>query len=293
MNFSISKELNVHFVGGPEDDLSKLRLRYLKTELRENPSINASYIRQGVRAFLPGLQKVIDSLPPGSHLLITPSTTNKNRIPALLGTEIKKVRPDIVLINLNEKDVWVAHRSESKLKGNYSLRATDQRHFAISDKLRAAAPQLNRVPTYLLDDSISEGDTTFMLHRELGRAGIQARGGVITAVAREHYHVRESDLDRLYKKMQVDRPPGYPDATFRQDLFTVFAGFPRKRLTNFERAYNTGNDHHRKDIAFSYIQQVAGYLVAEKLDPAHVLSRRQQEAPEVSLTKKLRTGPKL
>lgn len=105
-----------------------------------------------------------------------------------------------------------------------------------------------------------------MLHREL------ARGGILTAVARERYHVRESDLSRLYNKMQANRPTSYSEAAFQQDLFTTFAGFPRKRLTNFERAYTVGDKHYRQVVAFNYVRQVARYLVTEKLDPAHVLS---------------------
>ena len=63
MNFEIPPELNVRFTGGPDDQLSTTRLAYLKKELRENPSVNPSYIRQGVQQFLPGLRSMIDALP--------------------------------------------------------------------------------------------------------------------------------------------------------------------------------------------------------------------------------------
>lgn len=296
MNFEIPKELNVSFTGGPDDKLSTTRLVYLKKELRDNPQVSAAYIRQGVKLFLPGLHKIINELPMGSHLLVMPSSSNTNRIPVLLATELKKLRPDLALINLKEKDIQADHRTEGKLKDNYVERSSDHRHFRFSDKLRGAAHQLNRAVTYILDDSISTGDTAVMLHRELGRTGIHAQGGILAAIAREKYHVRPSDLLRLYKTMLPQLPGYYPPEAFQRDLFTTFAGFPRKKLTNFERSYNQGKLSGQKENAFGYVQQVAHYLVAEKLDPTSVLHRQQkrqsiQQKPEVHPKEGLRESP--
>ena len=304
MNFEIPRELNVPFTGGPDDKLSTTRLAYLKKELRENPAVSASYIRKGVQEFLPGLSKMMDNLPAGSHLLVVPSSSNKNRIPVLLATELKKLRPDLVLINLKEKDIEVDHLSEGKLKDNYVERSTDHRHFVLSGKLRRATPVLNRVPLYLLDDSISTGDTAVMLHRELSRAGIHARGGILTAIAREQYHVRPSDLSRLHKKMLPHLPTRYSKESLQSDLFNTFAGFPRKKLLNFERSCSVGKLSGSLQNAFNYIQQVSGYLKAEKLDPTSVLQRQGEhlhkepklsvmQHPERLSEEKARKGPKL
>lgn len=158
MSSKLLQELNLPFAGGPGDALSRMRLRYLKSELRDNPLVNLRFIRQGVREFLPGMQKLIDQLPEGSTLLVMPSTSQKNRIPVMLATELHKLRPDLVLNNLREKEIEIAHQTESKIKGNYLMRSTDHRHFEISSKLLAAAHRFNRSSTYILDDSISTGD---------------------------------------------------------------------------------------------------------------------------------------
>ncbi|SDM53817.1 hypothetical protein SAMN05421823_11558 [Catalinimonas alkaloidigena] len=274
--FTLPDALNVPFQGGPDDELNTLRLRYLKKELRENPAVKAGYIRQGVQAFLPGMQKLIDRLPKGSQLLITPSASNTNRIPVLLAVAMQKQRPDLQLINLREKMVRVLHETESKVKDNYAVRAVDPRRYRIHQQLVQRASVLHQAPLYLLDDSISEGDTTMMLHRELSRAGIHAQGGILTAVARERYHVRTSDLTRLYEKLLPHCPKDYSREALAQELYQVFAGFPRKKLLNFERSCSIGSLRKHPLQAFDFLRQTATYLVAASLDPHQVVQRLAQ-----------------
>lgn len=85
-----------------------------------------------------------------------------------------------------------------KSNGDYSIREVSIKQVSIGG-IEGVVTVFMTHPIYFLDTATSEGDTTTMLHRELARVGIQARGGIITAVARGHYHVRQSDLYRIHK----------------------------------------------------------------------------------------------
>ncbi len=283
-------ELNLPFSGGPSDALSRMRLRYLKAELRDNPAPNLRYIRQGVREFLPGMQKIIDQLPGGSQLLVMPSTTRRNKIPVMLAQELVKLRPDLTIINLKQKDVTTAHINESKIKGNYLARSSDHRHFTISDTIRQSAAQLNRSPMYILDDSISTGDSAIMLQRELLREGIIARG-ILTAVANEKYHARPSDLKRVYEKMLPFRPNDYPVESLRQDLYATFGGFPRKKIANFEIAFSTGELKKQKEVAFNYVRQSAQYMQEQQLGPVATVRLKNDLEKNLREENDVRKGP--
>ena len=288
------EELNHPFKGGPSDSLSRMRLRYLKTELKENPSPNLRYIRQGVRQFLPHLQDTIASLPKNSILIVMPSTSQVNKIPVFLAAEFKKIRPDLRLVNLKEKSIKVAHRTPSKIKGNYLGKSVDHRQFAFDDKFVASASQFNERPTYILDDSISTGDSAVTLQRQLLREGIQTKG-IVTAVANEKYHARVSDLRRTFDKLAPHLPNGYSQEELKQDMFTTFAGFPRRKIANFEIAFSTGELKKQKDVAFTYIQKTAQHMREHRLSPSHVLHHQKllSEKLDIKPTIKQARGPRL
>ena len=226
-----------------------------------------------------------------------PSTTRVNQVPVMLAREIAKIRPDITLLNLRYRDVSVAHRSESKIKDDYAMRANDQRHFNFSDKFTAASAKLSERPMFILDDSISTGDSTITLNRELLKNGIDAKG-IITALAGASY-ATAADLQRLYKQMAPHCPAGYGEKELQKDLVTVFGGFPRRKASTFELNIKRGKVS--KEGAFNYVDRTARYLESEKLSPAHVLQKKKElsqraplrQAEAVPDVQKLRRGPKL
>ena len=271
MASDILSQLKVPIRGGRPDQLSRMRLRYLKMELRDNPHVNLRFIRQGVRQFIPAMKKSIDQLPVNSTLLVMPSTSLVNQVPVMLAVEINKVRPDISLLNLKYKDVTVAHRSESKIKDDYQMRAADQRRFEFSDKLVSASTRLMDSSLYILDDSISTGDSAVTLHRELLKHDINAKG-IVTALAGASY-ASSADLQRLYRQMLPQLPSQYDKKTFQNDVFTVFAGFPRRKASTLELNFKRGKVS--SGVAFDYIKQTAKYIHAHQLSPAHVIERKK------------------
>lgn len=297
MASELLQSLRVPISGGKPDQLSWLRLRYLKAELRDNPNVNLRYIRAGVKQFVPAMRKAIDQLPANANLLVMPSTTRVNQVPVMLAREIAKIRPDLTLLNLRYRDVSVAHRSESKIKDDYVLRTADQRHFNFSDKFTTASPKLSERPLFILDDSISTGDSAIMLHRELLKHNIEAKG-IVTALAGASY-ATAADLQRLYKQIEPHRPAGLSEKQLQKDLVTVFGGFPRRKASAFELNIKRGKVS--KQGAFDYINRTARYLESEKLSPTHVLEKKKELSQQASLkptqavpqTQKVRRGPKL
>lgn len=297
MASELLQSLRVPIDGGNPNQLSRLRLRYLKAELRDNPNVDRRFIRQGVKQFLPAMSKAIARLPPNPTLLVMPSTSGVNKVPAMLAQEISKLRPDATLVNLKNRDIETDHLSESKIKGDYATRANDQRHFIFSDKFNAASSQLSKRPVFILDDSISTGDSAITLHRELLKKGIDSKG-IITALAGASY-ATAADLQRLYEQMEPHCPSGYGEKELKKDLVTVFGGFPRRKASTFELNIKRGKV--TKEGAFNYINSTARYFESERLSPAHVLQKKKELSQRASLrptetvtdVQKVRRGPKV
>ena len=236
-DFSINPALNLPFQGGPNTKLDRARLRLTKQELIENTP-SKTYVRIVAQQFLPEMRQAIAQLPENSTLIVMPSTTRVNRVPSTLAGLIKKERPDLAIINAEEDIIQVAHRSESKIKSNYGARTYDPRRFVFNRQKLDKMATPGR-PSFIIDDSISTGESAFALQRQPSKEGVYAQG-IIAGVANEKYYVRSSDIQRLYEKMTQ----GYPWAAIRsyhspkqlqEDVYTHFAGFPRRKITNFER----------------------------------------------------------
>ncbi len=203
--FTIDPALNLPYGGGAGSKLDRARLRLLKRELKENP--DAEYIKSATREFIPAMRPTLSKIPPGSNLIIMPSTSGFNSLPADLAVHLKKERPDLQLINAKHQLIKTSHAIESKIKGDYSARAMDPRQFEFNEKKLSRLAAQNR-PSYIVDDSISTGESAIVLQRQLSKRGIYAQG-VIAAVSGEHYHTRVSDLDRVYGKLTENYPTDY------------------------------------------------------------------------------------
>ena len=291
---NLLKELNTPFTGGEADKKARLLLRYLKEELKEDRP-DYRHVRASVRRFLPALKKTISALPVGSTLIVMPSTTQRNVIPRYLAEEIKKGgRQDLLLVNLKGEDIKVKHRTQSKRKDNYDERIVDPRSFTISEGL---VERLNKrtKPAFIIDDSLSTGDSAVTLQRELLKKGVDTRA-VVAALVSEPYHVRQSDLDRVQRQLAPNRPLGYSERQLREDLFTVYAGYPRKKITDFQRALSS-NSLFTKDpnFAYRYLREKASYLVENKLSPVDVINLKRDIKQQKQLDQDPRPskGPKL
>ena len=289
-------EYNIPFAGDTQNKLARARLRFLKMELMENPRVNKAYIRGGVREFLPALEKVIATIPKGSSLIVMPSTTGQNRIPAMLGDGIVKLRPDIELVNAKGRSITVQHLTESKFKEGVVDRLRDHRNFAIKPELIAKRGQLNR-SSFILDDSISTGDSAITLHRQLLREGIYARG-IIAAVSGSRYHVRQSDVDRLYEKIKDHRPADYRGDQLKLDMYNTFIGYPEAKVKRLELGLTRDRSnqiYQRPDLVVQVIRTTSAYLNKEKLGAGHMLEMRKQVMPELGnrQTKKPQSDNKL
>ena len=283
-DFSIDPALNLPFRGGPNTKLDRARLRLIKQELIENVLISKTYVRAVAQQFLPGMRPAIAQLPENSNLIVMPSTTRVNRVPSTLAGLIKKDRPDLAIINAKEDIIQVAHRSESKIKNNYGARTYDPRRFVFNHhKLDKLAEQGR--PSFIIDDSISTGESAFVLQRQLSKEGVYAQG-VIAGVANEKYHVRSSDMRRLYEKMTQSYPSYYSLKQLQEDIHTHFGGFPRRKITNFERTVHPNvvspGSSLARDEAYWYLHQSADYYRKQGLDPASVLERIPEAAQELS-----------
>ena len=271
------EEYNVPFAGVTGNDLARDRLRFLKRELRENLGVNKRYVQAGVREFLPGMKKIIDGIPRGSDLIVMPSTTGTNRIPFMLAQAMQKQRPDLQIVNTKDALIKVTHDTESKIKDRFIDRLSDHRSFAFSDKLLGLKDQLNR-SAFIVDDSISTGDSAITLHRQLAREGIYARG-IVAAVAGTKYHTRLSDIQRLYERIKDHRPTGYSEQALKQDLYNSFVGYPNAKIKRVELALvrnNKGQLYNRPDLVVHFVRSTSAYLNRERLGPAHLLEAKQR-----------------
>ncbi len=286
--FSVDPDLNLSFGGGPGTKLDRSRLRLLKQELVARPGRDDIYTRTIAKEFVPGMRSMLEKIPQGSNLIIMPSTTGTNTVPAHLATQLKKERSDLYLINAKEDMIWVAHYSESKIKHNYQDRTYDPRRFGFNSQKLDKLVQQGR-PSYIVDDSISTGESAFVLQRQLSKEGIHAQG-VIAGVVGEKYHVRASDMRRLYERMTEDYPSYYEPKQLKEDIHTHFAGFPRTKITSFERELSR---QENPDIPYRYLQQSAEYYRRQELDPKSVLDRTyelsgQHKSPKRSLQEQLK-----
>lgn len=85
--------------------------------------------------------------------------------------------------------------------------------------------------------------------------------------------------------MLPDRSADYPQDLLKQELFTAFAGFPRKKIANFEIAYSTGELRKQKELAVHYVRASSAYMNEQKLSPMHVIHSKQ------TIAKKLAASP--
>ena len=265
---------NIPFAGVTGSELARARLRFLKRELRENPGVNKRYVQAGVREFLPGMKKIIDGIPQGTSLIVMPSTSGVNRIPAMLARSIKRVRPDLEIINSKEDLIKVSHVTESKIKDRFIDRLSDHRTFTINDKILAKREQLNR-SSLIIDDSISTGDSAIILQRQLLQKGIYARG-IVAAVAGGKYHTRISDVDRLFEKLKDHRAKGYSENDLKLDIQKSFIGYPNAKLKRLELGLlRKGQLFQRPDLAVHYIRTTAAHLTKERLTPNQMLEAKE------------------
>lgn len=281
MSSRLFEDYNVPFTGISGNDLARDRLRFLKRELRENPGVNKRYIQAGVREFLSPMRKIIDRIPQGTNLIVMPSTTKVNRIPFMLAREIKKLRPDLQVVNSKERLIKVNHVTESKIKDQFIDRLSDHRSFLINDAILKHQEQLNR-GTLIIDDSISTGDSAITLHRQLLQRGIYARG-IVAAVAGTKYHMRVSDVDRLYKKIKDHRPAGYSEENLKLDMYNTFVGYPDAKIKRVELGLmRKGQIYERPDLLVHYIRSTSAYLKRERLGPSDMLEAKQRILPDLS-----------
>ena len=287
------KDYNTEFAGVTEYGLGRDRLRFLKRELRDNPGVNKRYIQAGVREFVRPMQKIIDRIPNGSTLLVMPSTSRVNRIPIMLAKEIKRVRPDIEVVNGKERIVQTGHRSESKIKNRVIDRLDDQRTFRFTPKVDQLR-ELKR-PLLILDDSISTGDSAIILHRELLKQGVHAQG-IVTALAGSKYHTRLSDVERLYGKVKDSRPQGYSKDELKRDMLDTFVGYPDTKIKRVELGLTRSGTqlHNRPDLIVHFVRANATYLRNQRLDPSHMLEAKQQaQKIDQPFRLRVRRGPSL
>ena len=274
-DFRVDPALNVPFGGGTgggkEGKLNRDRLRLLKQELEFNPS--ASYVNAAVKEFVPGMRGELANIPRGSNLIVMPSSTGFNTVPADLANYLKEERKDLHLINAGQDIIRTAHQTESKIKQNYAARAEDPRLFEFTESKIAKLAEKGR-PSYVIDDSISTGESAFILQRQLSKRGVYAQG-IIAAVSGEK-HTYPSDMLRIYDKITQDYPRDYSPQQLQQDVYTQFAGFPRKKAADFERVITSG-DTDRRESAIHYLRQSSAYYRQEQLDPASVLERTSPE----------------
>ena len=274
-DFQVDPALNIPFGGGTGSgtlgNLNRDRLRLLKRELEFNPS--AAYVNDAIKEFVPGMRDELSKIPKGSNLIIMPSSTGFNKVPAELAINLKKQRKDLRLINADETIIRTTHQTESKIKQNYEARAEDPRRFQFTEPKIAKLAEQGR-PSYIVDDSISTGESAIILQRQLSKRGVHAQG-IIAAVSTEKY-TYASDMVRIYDKVTQDYSKDYAPEQIRQDVYTQFAGFPRKKAADFERSLASSNPDKRES-AIRYLRQSSAYYRQEQLDPASVLERTSSE----------------
>ena len=61
------------------------------------------YIKILAKQFIPGMQSAIDNIPPRAQLIVMPSTSRRNVVPALLAAHLKNQRPDLDIVNAGGK----------------------------------------------------------------------------------------------------------------------------------------------------------------------------------------------
>ena len=268
-DFSVDPSLNLSIGGGPSTPLDRSRLSLIKDEIRDNPNATRRYIKTLSEQFVPGMQSELTKIPPNSNLIVMPSTTRRNNIPAVLAAFLKKERPDLHIINAGEDIIKVAHQGESKIKSNYLSLAEDPRRYVFAENKVEQLAKSNR-PSYIIDDSISTGETAIVLQRQLSKRGVYAQGLVAAIYGGKPPYV--SDMKRVFEKITENYPASYSPEQLREDIHTQFAGFPRKKISDFEFAVRSSVPDKR-EAAIHYLRQSSDYYRTEQLDPASTLAR--------------------
>lgn len=81
-----------------------------------------------------------------------------------------------------------------------------------------------------------------------------------------------SDMKRVFEKITENYPASYSPEQLREDIHTQFAGFPRKKISDFEFAVRSSVPDKR-EAAIHYLRQSSDYYRTEQLDPASTLAR--------------------
>lgn len=267
--FYVDPALKVPFTGGPGTKLDRSRLRLIKDEIKDNPRATRSYIKTLAKQFIPGMQPIINRILPNTQLIVMPSTSRRNVVPSVLAAHIRNQRPDLVIFNANGTAIKATHREESKVKGNYLVRTEDPRKYTFDEKKIVQLKQANR-PLMIIDDSISTGESAYVLQRQLSKQGIYIQG-VVAAVSNNKYFSYASDMKRVYEKITEDYPSYYSPKQIKEDIHTQFAGFPRKKIADFERAISSADTELRNN-ALLYLRQSSAYYREEKIDPQSALA---------------------
>mgnify|MGYP001793992311 CR=1 FL=1 len=187
-----------------------------------------------VRGLYARIRESVLALPRLSNLIQMPSTTGRNIIPIMLFGMAQEDRPDLVLRNFADPFILQKSRLESKTKDRYDKRLADQKDFTVLEGKDSGALK-GAKNNFILDDVISTGDTAFLLARVLESAGISVQG-VLAGKANNMRLASGKDLQRLFNYVYAIQPKKYSNdpSSLKKDIFDNFAGFPRRKLTNFE-----------------------------------------------------------
>lgn len=230
-----------------------------------------------------------DKIPPDSALVVMPSGSGKNIIPAKLADRIAQGNPEMTIYNQDNNLIRTASDLQSKTKGNYTQRIADQKSFDIFD-----SKQLNDLKkekqVFIIDDVVSSGETATILKRQLEGKGINV-SGVASAVGVNRSLTSERDLNRLHDKLKEQAPPEY-SASLKKDIYDMFAGFPRRKLTMVEGDLNRGSQLASvlvekdqegdvlnrkvtiKPLVYEYINKSAEHLRQNEIDASSIESRK-------------------
>ena len=77
-------------------------------------------------------------------------------------------------------------------------------------------------------------------------------------------------MKRVYEKIAEDYPSYYSPKQIKEDIHTQFAGFPRKKIADFERSISS-KDSAQRNEALLYLRESSHYYRQEKIDPRSAL----------------------
>lgn len=239
----------------------------------ETAALAAQYHERG--------RDVFDTFPERSLLFVMPSTTGENTLPLAMAARIRVDRPDIDIVNENDRVAVAIHRGVSKSKGRYDLRVDDHRTFRLIEgpRLQAirSAVHAGR-PLIVVDDVISTGESAVTLAKSLSWAGAKP-AALTAALASTTRYATPRDLERLYERLE-DHPlgAGYTKDMLRRDIEAFFGPYPNWKINQFAR-----------DL---------GWNAALKRDPALAIRFIRSGAEHLArikdvITRGIETGPSL